>query len=907
MTDITYHLIFTCSMVAIMIAIFFLVGKYFDQSQNAAATNSLDFSSLSDKDRLYLAMFSIFLSSIEILFSLDGEQENQFFPHLTIGILGLACAYISKYIPIVYKHLHSILSALFLSFTLLLCYKITYNPSDIATYAEVLTLYVFAYFVFHKTLYFYLYMLMFFAFLFIIRLQEMIDTPIFLVYCRMLIIASTLNYIRDISKKQTELELKAKNEALENTQKQLLLVQAEQEKFVNLVKFSDAFIAIADMNGRMLFLNEKAKVMSGQSENYIGTKINHFHSPEGVKLLHETVLPQVLETGMWRGEHDILNIQTGKVHHTDATIFLIKDPITNQPTAIATIQIDITERKITENEIKQLSVLHQSLLDNVPGYVVCKDYNGHFLFVNKALAELFGKPAYEVIGLTDADYGASPEEIAHYLKADRQVIDSGKPLFIPEEPVLRKDGSRGIFQTNKVPVSIMGIDKGAVLVVTTDITDLKQTEEKLLKSQKQLVYKSNLLSAIAKTTEKLLISKNIYGTLQESFELIGKATQVDRIYFFEKDIQLDFVNQKIEWARDTIIPQIDNPLLQKVNIDHFPDLKNHLFHNQTYIMLVSEIKDITFKELLISQGILSMLNIPIFIKNSFYGFIGFDDCSQSRIWTEDEISILQSLATNVANAIERVNNEAIMERDVTEKIEKQQQLQRLVEVTSKQNERLMNFAHIVSHNIRSHSSNLSMIVNFIDNAQNPDEGISFLKMLKQSTTKLAETIENLNEIITVQNSLNTHKTSIFLKEEIQKTIHSLNILTLSNDITIHNNVPNHLTIKGIHSYIESIFLNLLTNALKYRSHERPLLITINAQQQAEYLLLTIQDNGLGLDLQKHGHKIFGMYKTFHHNKDARGIGLFITKNQIEAMGGKIEVESEVNVGTTFYVYFPIND
>jgi len=68
-------------------------------------------------------------------------------------------------------------------------------------------------------------------------------------------------------------------------------------------------------------------------------------------------------------------------------------------------------------------------------------------------------------------------------------------------------------------------------------------------------------------------------------------------------------------------------------------------------------------------------------------------------------------------------------------------------------------------------------------------------------------------------------------------------------------------------------------------------------------VLEIKDNGLGIDLEKHGRKLFGMYKTFHKNKNSRGIGLFITKNQIESMGGNIEVESKTNIGTTFKIFF----
>ena len=99
------------------------------------------------------------------------------------------------------------------------------------------------------------------------------------------------------------------------------------------------------------------------------------------------------------------------------------------------------------------------------------------------------------------------------------------------------------------------------------------------------------------------------------------------------------------------------------------------------------------------------------------------------------------------------------------------------------------------------------------------------------------------------------------------------------------------------------FLNFFTNALKYKSPERTPLITINTEIKDEFVQVKIEDNGLGIDLKTYGEKLFGMYKTFHDTKDARGFGLFLTKNQIEAMNGKITIQSKVNKGTTFKVYF----
>ena len=97
-------------------------------------------------------------------------------------------------------------------------------------------------------------------------------------------------------------------------------------------------------------------------------------------------------------------------------------------------------------------------------------------------------------------------------------------------------------------------------------------------------------------------------------------------------------------------------------------------------------------------------------------------------------------------------------------------------------------------------------------------------------------------------------------------------------------------------------INFLTNAIKYRSDERLPEIKITATVEDQYVVLKIIDNGMGIDLKKYGKKLFHMYKTFHSNKDAIGLGLFITKNHIESMGGKVEVKSEVGKGSEFSIY-----
>lgn len=243
--------------------------------------------------------------------------------------------------------------------------------------------------------------------------------------------------------------------------------------------------------------------------------------------------------------------------------------------------------------------------------------------------------------------------------------------------------------------------------------------------------------------------------------------------------------------------------------------------------------------------------------------------------------------------------------DITPLIKKQEDLQRLVDVTALQNKRLNNFTYIVSHNIRSHVANLSGILNITNMNDAEDRNLSF-SILKKSVGALDETIHHLNDVISIQDNTNLPKSVLNVKNEINKALENIKMLLLSSNTSVHCDVPDQQQLITNSAYFESILLNLLTNAVKYRSPKRNPDITISLLEEENYKILIVTDNGLGIDLNKYRNRLFGMYNTFHGNKDAKGLGLFITKTQIESMKGKIEVESTLDVGTTFKVYFPLN-
>lgn len=238
----------------------------------------------------------------------------------------------------------------------------------------------------------------------------------------------------------------------------------------------------------------------------------------------------------------------------------------------------------------------------------------------------------------------------------------------------------------------------------------------------------------------------------------------------------------------------------------------------------------------------------------------------------------------------------------------ERQLKQLLRTTKEQNEGLTNFAHIVSHNLRSHATNISMLTDYLIHSEHdPNHGEmdrdDVHKMLGNAAESLNETVVHLNDVVQIRSDIREkiEKTTLF--EALQRAVKNIGKLLDDVSAVHHIRVDEHLEILAVPAYLDSILLNLFTNSLKYAHPDRLPEIHISTLTTKENVILKFRDNGLGIDLERHGAKLFGMYKTFHNHKDAKGIGLFITKNQIEAMGGRIEVDSAVGQWTEFSLYF----
>ena len=221
---------------------------------------------------------------------------------------------------------------------------------------------------------------------------------------------------------------------------------------------------------------------------------------------------------------------------------------------------------------------------------------------------------------------------------------------------------------------------------------------------------------------------------------------------------------------------------------------------------------------------------------------------------------------------------------------------------------LEQFTYIISHNLRAPVANILGLTNLIKDSENhTPETIFLTEELTNSVKKLDNIIIDLNEIIRVKRNVGDIKENVLLSELVDDIIYSIgNAINNKNiDFVCRFEVKSMFTIK---SYMHSIFFNLISNSIKYRQPNSPLIIEIESRKLNNAVEFIFRDNGVGIDLLKKKDHIFGLYKRFHANlAEGKGMGLFMVKTHIEAMGGKIYLKSEVNKGTEFTVWFETHE
>lgn len=387
--------------------------------------------------------------------------------------------------------------------------------------------------------------------------------------------------------------------------------------------------------------------------------------------------------------------------------------------------------------------------------------------------------------------------------------------------------------------------------------------------------------------------------LSDALRIIGSYLDVARIYVFEDFEEKKASRLTLEWLNPRYGFPSETDRFKYISYPDVPSWKEYLSLYGRMNSLDMQAIPSDIQEFLKSQQSESFLVIPLFIRGKISGFIGFDDYKEYNRWEDSDLVFLTTLSNIFSHAIDRHNGLQALEKIVENQHRISQELIR-------QNNDLQQFTHIISHNLRAPIANLLGLVSLI----RPDEPLHESNKVSMENIKIVSEhldiiARDLNEIVEIKEHIVPEiKEYISLKDELKEVLKNLERQTYATQAQIDVDFIKVSHIFTIQKYLNSILLHLLSNALKYKHPDRTPLIKLSDEIIDDFICITIEDNGLGIDLKKNAAKIFGLHKRFHYHVGGRGIGLYLVKLQIEALGGWIEVESQPEKGSVFKVYLP---
>lgn len=280
--------------------------------------------------------------------------------------------------------------------------------------------------------------------------------------------------------------------------------------------------------------------------------------------------------------------------------------------------------------------------------------------------------------------------------------------------------------------------------------------------------------------------------------------------------------------------------------------------------------------------------------------------NQYRVINKDGRMIwLEGTITNLLQD-ENVKGFIVNYRDITQRKLSEQATLEVVERLRQRNNDLRQFAYIVSHDLRAPIAKIQGLVSLMESEKDESSKITLQQYITDEANHLDQVVMDMNEIVTASDSSQLKREEVNFTDKLQSIEKVLQKEIAESKAQIFSDFHLAPSVYLVRSYVYSIMFNLLSNAIKYRSPERRAEIYLTTAMCEEFVCLEVKDNGIGMDMIRNGERIFDLYRRIDSKQNnGRGIGLYLVKLQVESMGGRIEVESELGVGSTFKVFLPV--
>ena len=610
---------------------------------------------------------------------------------------------------------------------------------------------------------------------------------------------------------------------------------------------------------------------------------------------------------------------------------------------------DITAQKEKENEllkfhdeINEKAIQIENILENITDSFVVIDNDWMIRYWNKSAETVTGKSRAAVIGnnvwdvfkvkkdkvfqmFNKALISQVPAHFEHYSELMSKWFEISAYPSVKGLTVYFKDIT--IRKTHEAEIIRVKNNLSALINATKDLMWSVDTDYRLISANQPFYNFVKRVSGnearegdniLGDTHSKVNIEwKQLYDRC-----LLGESFIVDSIIFDNREVRFDPIydslfqvigvachsldtadrnqleREKAETAqRFTAIVQNGSDLIFIIDENNMPtyispSVYNHLGYTPEFLYgrpVIDFIHKKDFAKLVLiaeASGDREVQLPPIRIKHA----------NGSWRWIE---ATIDNLLDNPA-----VQGLVLNAKDITDRKKRETERELMFKELTRSNNDLKQFSFITSHNLRAPLSNITGLLAVFDHEGLDAGNKEILEMVVKAAQQLKNTIDDITEIVVIKNTIDTPVSVVDVNKMFNRV--NRNFLNMENDIAAQISLDFAVNeIRFNKTYFESIFINLISNAIKYREAGVTLKIRVSTYLNEEgKAVLLFSDNGIGIDLSRHKDRIFGMYQRFHTHIDGQGLGLFIVKTQIEALGGKIEVESELHKGTRFIVTFP---
>jgi PAS domain S-box-containing protein len=578
--------------------------------------------------------------------------------------------------------------------------------------------------------------------------------------------------------------------------------------------------------------------------------------------------------------------------------------------------------------------------------------DGKFLKVNRALYDMLGYTEEELLSLTFPSI-THPDNVPENIENLLQLLDGTKDFYRTEKRYLHKDGS-AIWAS--ISSAIVRNSKGAPPYFVTQVENVTEKHESQLKFQ-DLVEKSLVGVYIIKNGRFVYVNPRIveesgYSEQELLTEPIGNFIHSDDISVVQKNIEARLTGKSDEARYEIRAYKKSRELM-------WMEMFGAATIYQGTPAIIGTMVNITGKKQVYSELKRSEANLRSIFNNTQASFLLLDDqmnilvfndyfadgyARQTGYTLKPGINFLELVIPEKRQMISR-NFETVRESgkpleyesvytntgteqyfsatispvmdsgvfigfchvgfNITGRKKLEMEREDMIDDLLKKNRDLHQFSYIVSHNIRGPLSTILGVSNLLQENM-PKEGLGvLLEAIKTTSERMDLVIRDLNEILQIKKEMPEAKVNVDLNKLLVDVTERLAHLINEKNAVIEPNFAAANELLTVKPYMSDIFYHLVSNSLKYSKPGTPPVIKIWSEIKNRKVVINFEDEGTGIDLVKNKNKMFMLYQRFHHTIEGRGLGLFMTKTQVEALNGNIEVESEPGAGTKFRVSFPV--